>query len=48
VFNCRDTTKGKLTLELKSHNDRIILQADSNLAGLEIGGFSGNSQWRIN
>lgn len=46
VFNCRDTTKGKLFLELKAKN-KIILQANSNLAGLEIGGSPWDSDWII-
>jgi tocopherol cyclase len=43
VFNCRDTTKGYLNLELRSLEGKIILQAESNLAGLEIGG----APWEI-
>ena len=44
VFNCCDTTKGKLSLELKS-GTKIILQANSNLAGLEIGGSPWDYNW---
>ena len=46
VFNCRDTTIGKLFLELKSHTE-VILQAHSNLAGLEIGGSPWNQSWVV-
>jgi tocopherol cyclase len=38
IFNCRDTTQGNLKLELKSSSGKTILQAESNLAGLEVGG----------
>jgi tocopherol cyclase len=37
VFSCRDTLKGQLTLELKYRNGKTIVQANSNLCGLEIG-----------
>jgi tocopherol cyclase len=46
VFNCRDTTKGKLSLELKSQA-KVILQANSNLAGLEIGGSPWEQSWLV-
>lgn len=46
VFNCRDTTKGKLSLELKSQA-KVILQASSNLAGLEIGGSPWERSWVV-
>lgn len=45
VFNCRDTTKGNLKLELKSLSGNIILQAESNLAGLEVGGSPWDKTW---
>ena len=45
VFNCRDTTKGKLKLELKSVFGQIILKAESNLAGLEVGGSPWDKKW---
>lgn len=38
VFNCRDTTQGKLSLALHDHQGKIIVEANSNLAGLEVGG----------
>ena len=37
VLNCRDTTKGKLSLEFR-YLGKIVLNANSCLAGLEIGG----------
>ncbi|WP_036485872.1 tocopherol cyclase family protein [Myxosarcina sp. GI1] len=48
VFNCRDTTKGKLTLELRSRYGKTIVMANSNLAGLEIGGSSWDEPWIVN
>ncbi len=44
IFNCRDTTQGKLHLEL-SYCGKTILKADTCNAGLEIGGKSWNSGW---
>ena len=44
VLNCRDTTKGNLTLKLKQDN-KTIVEASSNLAGLEVGGAPWNSDW---
>ena len=37
IFACRDTLKGKLTLELKYKNGKTIVKASSDLCGLEIG-----------
>ncbi len=45
VFNCRDTTRGKLYLEL-SHRGKTIFQAESDNAGLEIGGETWNGVWK--
>ncbi len=45
VFNCRDTTKGKLFLELRSRSGKAILKANSCNAGLEIGGSPWNEAW---
>lgn len=46
IFNCRDTTKGKLVLALRDLASRqTILQAESHLAGLEIGGFPWHEAW---
>jgi tocopherol cyclase len=38
-FSCRDTVKGRLSLELSDRNGITILKANSSLAGLEIGGL---------
>lgn len=39
IFCCQDTMRGNLRLELKENkNQRVILQAESNLCGLEVGG----------
>jgi len=38
VFNCRDTTQGKLSLSLHNYQGKIIVEANSDLAGLEVGG----------
>ena len=47
VFNCRDTTNGKLSLELGYRTGEIIIQASSNLAGLEVGGASWDKAWIV-
>lgn len=47
VFNCRDTTKGKLNLELRYGSGEIIVKASSNLAGLEVGGAPWDEAWII-
>lgn len=46
VFNCRDTTQGRLSLELSSLDGKIIVSDRSNLAGLEVGGEPWNEVWR--
>ncbi len=46
VFNCRDTTKGKLSLKLR-YQGKIILNANSCLAGLEIGGSPWDETFNI-
>ncbi|MCC0176529.1 tocopherol cyclase family protein [Waterburya agarophytonicola K14] len=46
VFNCRDTTQGQLDLELRDRNGKLIIKANSNLAGLEVGGDPWNDIWR--
>ncbi|MGV2828908.1 tocopherol cyclase family protein [Myxosarcina sp. GI1(2024)] len=48
VFACRDTTRGQLTLELRSRHGKTILKAKSNLAGLEIGGSPWDEPWIVN
>ncbi|UIE37586.1 tocopherol cyclase family protein [Leptodesmis sichuanensis] len=46
-FRCRDTTHGRLWLELKDRwTGRMILQASSNVAGLETGGEPWDGRWR--
>ena len=47
VFNCRDTTKGRLDLELKHHNGEVIVKASSDLPGLEVGGAPWNDVWQV-
>ena len=47
-FRCRDTTKGHLTLKLwcrEGSNLRLILEAQSNQAGLEVGGHDWTKAW---
>ena len=38
IFACRDTLKGQLTLQLINRNGEIIVDASSDMCGLEIGG----------
>lgn len=38
VLNCRDTTRGKLSLSLHDWQGKTIVEAHSDLAGLEVGG----------
>ena len=45
VFNCRDTTRGTLSLELSDRADRTIVKANSMQAGLEVGGSPWNKAW---
>jgi tocopherol cyclase len=47
VFNCRDTTLGKLSLSLYDCQGQIIVEADSNQAGLEIGGAPWDKTWVV-
>lgn len=47
IFNCRDTTNGKLHLELCDRHGNIIVAASSNLAGLEIGGAPWDEVWVV-
>lgn len=50
VFCCRDTMQGKLSLQLRAlqdkGNSKIILEAQSNLCGLETGGGPWDETWR--
>ena len=48
VFTCRDTMHGHLLLRLKQlhqHGTTLLLQAQSSLCGLEIGGDSWHESW---
>jgi len=45
VFNCRDTTKGKLSIVLSERNGRTIIEAKSDRAGLEVGGADWTQAW---
>ena len=47
VFNCRDTTRGKLNLELRDRTGKIIIKASTIQAGLEVGGAPWNEAWKI-
>ena len=59
AFCCRDTTHGKLHLQLReflgrnveingNQRSKIILEAQSSLAGVEAGGGPGDEVWRAN
>ncbi len=48
IFACRDTMQGHLTLELRArqgNQSKIILQAQSHLCGLEVGGEPWDKVW---
>lgn len=45
IFCCRDTMQGYLSLELRSRGGEIILQATSDVCGLEIGGDPWDEAW---
>lgn len=45
AFSCRDTTKGKLTLQLRDRRGKTILKADTSSCGLEIGGSPWDRPW---
>lgn len=47
VFNCRDITKGELNLLLTTRNGNKIIEASSNLAGLEVGGAHWDKAWCV-
>ena len=47
IFNCRDTTQGKIDLKLSDRYGKIIVQASSNLAGLEVGGAPWDQAWEV-
>ena len=48
IFLCRDTMQGNLTLKLREVRDgysKLILEARSDLCGLEVGGESWEQPW---
>lgn len=45
VMCCRDTLKGRLSIDLRTRQGEIIIQAHSHLAGLEVGGTGWNQAW---
>jgi tocopherol cyclase len=48
IYACRDTTEGDLTLQLwslESGSSKLILEATSHLACLEVGGHPWNRPW---
>jgi tocopherol cyclase len=45
VLCCRDTLKGLLSIDLQTCQGEIIVQANSTLAGLEIGGTGWDRAW---
>ncbi|MEO1690722.1 MAG: tocopherol cyclase family protein [Cyanobacteria bacterium J06631_6] len=47
LFNCRDTTQGKLKLVLSDHAGNNIVTATSVLAGLETGGSGWEETWTV-
>ena len=47
VFNCRDTTSGKLSLALFLHTGEKIVEAYTNQAGLEVGGSPLTDTWVV-
>lgn len=44
---CKDTTHGKLRVQLWSADGTAIIDTSSNLAGLEIGGAPWNARWTV-
>lgn len=46
-FLCRDTTHGQLTLQLweRGHDETLVVEARSQLAGLEVGGGPWEARW---
>ena len=47
VFNCRDTTKGKLSLALYDNKGKKIIEANTTQAGLEVGGAPWDTAWVV-
>ncbi len=46
-FNCRDTMSGNLSLELRESSGKLLINATSSLAGLEIGGTPWDEPWQL-
>ncbi|MEL6903597.1 MAG: tocopherol cyclase family protein [Cyanobacteria bacterium J06606_4] len=44
---CHDTTHGELRVQLWSVDGRVILDAVSHLAGLEVGGGPWDERWVV-
>jgi tocopherol cyclase len=42
---CRDTLRGLLSIELRTRQGKQIVRADSNVAGLEVGGAGWDRDW---
>ncbi|AFZ37164.1 tocopherol cyclase [Stanieria cyanosphaera PCC 7437] len=47
VFNCRDTTRGELNVNLRQRQGKTIVKASTEVAGLEVGGFPWNQAWKV-
>jgi tocopherol cyclase len=45
VMCCRDTLKGLLSIDLRTRQGRQIIKANSNNAGLEVGGDGWEQAW---
>ena len=45
VMCCRDTLKGLLSIDLRTRQGRAIIAANSNVAGLEVGGTGWDRAW---
>jgi tocopherol cyclase len=45
VMCCRDTLKGLLSIDLRTHQGKQIITANSNNAGLEVGGAGWDRAW---
>ncbi|WP_204105754.1 MULTISPECIES: tocopherol cyclase family protein [Spirulina sp. CCY15215] len=45
IFCCQDTMRGDLKLELRKRGGEVILQANSSVCGLEIGGKPWDESW---
>ncbi|MFW6296239.1 MAG: tocopherol cyclase family protein [Halothece sp.] len=46
LFCCRDTMQGKLTVKLREKSGKILLNANSSLCGLEVGGNPWDQPWK--